>query len=128
MVVHEKDGSWRMCFDWQAFNNFLIHEEVRFDIRQRAEQYEKQTNEGYQSLVIDPGGWIKLHMIKERCSKLRTRIDGPSKIIKKIGKNAYKLEFPDDNNILATFNVKDLRPYHDEDLRASLLSQLYMGD
>ena len=64
-------------------------------------------------------------MIKERCSKLRTRIDGPSKIIKKIGKNAYKLEFPDDNNILPTFNVKYLRTYHGEDLKASLFSQLW---
>ena len=26
MLVHENDGSWRMCFDWQAFKNFLIHE------------------------------------------------------------------------------------------------------
>ena len=51
-------------------------------------------------------------MIKERCSKLRTRIDDPSKIIKKIIKNAYKLKLPDENNILPTFNVKDLRPYH----------------
>ena len=59
-------------------------------------------------------------MIKERCSKLRTRIYGSSKIIKKIRKNTYKLELHDDNNILPTFNVKDLRPYHGEDLKASL--------
>ena len=59
-------------------------------------------------------------MIKERCAKLRTRIDGPSKIIQKIRKNTYKLKFPDDNNIFHAFNVKDLRPYHGEDLRASL--------
>ena len=59
-------------------------------------------------------------MIKESCSKLCTRIDGPSKIIKNIGRNAYKLELPNDNNILPTFNVKDLRLYHSEDLRASL--------
>ena len=104
---------------------FFIHEEVRFNIGQSVEQYEKQANEGYQRLVFDPGRWIQLHIIKERCSKLRTRIDGPSKIIKKIGKNAYKLEFPDDNNILPTFNVKDLRPYHGEDLRASLFPQLW---
>ena len=32
---------------------------------------------------------------------------------------------PDDNNIWPTFNVKDLRPYHGEDLRASLFSQLW---
>ena len=124
VLVHEKNGPWRMCFYFQAFNNFLIHEEVRFNIRQRAEQYEKQENEGYQRPVFDPGGWIRLHMIKERCSKLRTRIDGPSNIIKKIIKNAYKLEWPDDNNILSTFNIKDLRPYHGEDLRTSLFSQL----
>ena len=39
--------------------------------------------------------------------------------------NAYKVELPDDNNILPTFNVKDLRLYHGEDLRASLFSQLW---
>ena len=64
-------------------------------------------------------------MIKERCSKLRISIDGSSKIIKKIGKNAYKLELPDDYNIFPTFNVKDLRPYHSEDLRGNLFSQLW---
>ena len=66
-------------------------------------------------------------MIKERCSKLRTRIDGPSKIIKEIIKNAYKLELPNEKNILLTFNVKDLRSYHGEDLRASPFFQLW-GD
>ena len=39
--------------------------------------------------------------------------------------NAYKLELPNDNYILPTFNVKELRSYHDEDLIASLLSQLW---
>ena len=66
MLVHEKYGSWRMCLDWQAFNNFLIHEKVRFNIGQRAEQYEKQENGGYQRFSFDPGGWIRLHMIKEK--------------------------------------------------------------
>ena len=55
---------------------------------------------------------------------LRARVDDPSKIIKKIEKNAYKLELLDDVNILSTFNVNDLRPNHGEDLRASLFSQL----
>ena len=54
VLVHEKDGFWRMCFNYPAFNNFFIHEEVRFNIGPRAEQYEKQTNEGYQRLVFDP--------------------------------------------------------------------------
>ena len=80
-----------MCFDYKAFNNFFIHEEVRFNVGQRAEQYEKQANKGYQKLVFDPGGWIQLHMIKERCSKLCTKINGPSKSIKKIRRDTYKL-------------------------------------
>ena len=45
------------------------------------------------------------------------RIDGPSKIIKKIIKNAYKVKLPGDCNILPTFKVKDLKRYHGEDLR-----------
>ena len=52
-------------------------------------------------------------------SNLRARVDDSSKIIKKIGKNAYKLELSDDNDILPTFNVKDLRSYHGEDLRTN---------
>ena len=79
-------------------------------------------------LVFNLRGWIQLHMRKERfliqrCFVLRARVDGPSKIIKKIGKNVYKLELPDNNNILPTFNVKDLRPYHGGNLRASIFSQ-----
>ena len=35
------------------------------------------------------------------------------------------MELFDYNNILPIFNVKDLRPYHGEDLRASLFSQLW---
>ena len=124
MLVHEKDGSWSMCFECQAFNNILIHKEARFNKGKRVEQYERQAYEGYQRLVFDPRGWIWLHMIKERCSKLCIRIDGPSKIIKKIIKNAYKVKFPGDCNIFPTFKVKDLRPYHGEDLRTSLFSQL----
>ena len=61
----------------------------------------------------------------QRCSKLCARVDGPSTIIKKIGENDYKLELLDDYNILPTFNVKDLRHHHGEDLRASLFSQLW---
>ena len=61
----------------------------------------------------------------QRCSKLHARLDGLSKIIKKIGENTYKLKLLDYYNILPIFNVKDFRPYHGEDLRASLFSQLW---
>ena len=35
------------------------------------------------------------------------------------------VEWLDNHNILPTFNVKDLRSYHGQDLRVSLFSQLW---
>ena len=55
-----------------------------------------------------------------RCSKLHARARGSSRIINEIGENVYNLELPEVYDILPTFNVKDLRSYHDEDLRASI--------
>ena len=62
---------------------------------QTVEQYEDQATKGYQRLVFDLGGWIWLHMSKERFlmqrrSKLHVRVHDPSRIINKIGENAYK--------------------------------------
>ena len=56
--------------------------------------------------------------------KLRPRVDGLFKVIERIGENTYKLKMPDDFEWSPTFNVKDLRPYHGEDLRTSLFYQL----
>ena len=39
--------------------------------------------------------------------------------------NDCKVKLTDDYNICLTFNVKDLRLYHGEDLRARLFSQLW---
>ena len=119
-----------MCFNCQAFNNFLIHEEVRFNIGQRVQQYEKQANEGYQKLVFNLGGWIRFHMRKnrflmQRCSKLHARVDGLSKIINKIEENDCRLKLLDDYDVSPIFNAKYLRPYHGEDLRTTHFSQLW---
>jgi hypothetical protein len=43
------------------------------------------------------------------------RADGPFRIIEKVNDNAYKVDFPSDYNVSATFNVKDLTPYLDDD-------------
>ena len=50
-------------------------------------------------------------------------VDGPFNSIEKIGENAYNLELSDNSDILPASNVKDLRSYQGEDLRASLFSQ-----
>ena len=60
-------------------------------------------------------------------SKLHARAHGPLRIINKIGEHAYRLKLLNDYDTSPVFNVKDLRPYHGEELRASLFSQLW-GD
>ena len=72
--------------------------------------------------------WI--HLCNDRFpqgkfGKLKPRVDGLFKIIEKIGDNAYKLELLDDYDISPIFNVKDLRSYHGENLRASPFSELW---
>ena len=57
--------------------------------------------------------------------KLKLMVHGPFNIIRKIGENAYNMELLDNYDILPTFNLKDLRPYHDGDMRVSLFSQLW---
>jgi hypothetical protein len=43
------------------------------------------------------------------------RDDGPFWIIDKVNDNAYKVDLPGDYNVSATFNMKDLTPYLDDD-------------
>ena len=53
------------------------------------------------------------HMRKERFpnkrkSKLDPRGEGPFRVTKKIGPNAYKLDLPGDYGVHSTFNVANL--------------------
>ena len=49
-------------------------------------------------------------------------VDGLFNIIEKIEENANNLELTEDYDTLHIFNVKDLRSYHDEDLRENRFS------
>jgi hypothetical protein len=46
-----------------------------------------------------------------RKSKLMPRADGPFKVLKKINKNAYKLDLPAEVGVSSTFNIADLMSY-----------------
>nr|GFC14715.1 RNA-directed DNA polymerase [Tanacetum cinerariifolium] len=59
--------------------------------------------------------------------KLNPRDDGPFKVIRRIGDNAYKIEFPESYEVSNIFNVTNLSPYYQDskiqDPRMSLLKQ-----
>jgi hypothetical protein len=71
-------------------------------------------------VMFELGDLVSIHISKGRFpskhkSKLMPRADGPFRIIEKVNDNAYKVDFPSDYNVSATFNVKDLTPYLDDD-------------
>ena len=57
--------------------------------------------------------------------KLKPMVDGPFKVLEKIGENAYKIELLKEYDISPIFNVKDLRPYHGENPSADLWASLF---
>ena len=101
-----------------------LHEEVCLKIEKPNAKYVEQANRCRNLVEFEFRDLVWIHLSKDRFllgkfRKLKPRVDGPFKIVKKIGENAYKLKFLDDYDISPTFNVKDLRPYHGEDLRGS---------
>ena len=104
-------------------------EEIRLKIEKQNAKYVEQANRRRKYVEFEVGDLVWVHLLKDRFPpgkfrKLKLRVDDPFKIIEKIGENAYKLQFPDEYEVSLMFNVKDLRAYHGEDLRASPFSQL----
>ena len=92
-------------------------------------KYVEQANRRKKFFEFEVRDLVWIHLHKDRFppgkfGKFKPRVNGPFKIIEKIGDNAYRLELHEDYDISHLFNVKDLRPYHGEDLRASLFSEL----
>ena len=46
--------------------------------------------------------------------------DGPFEVLERINDNAYKVGFPGDYGVSATFNVDNLQAYHKDDYVADL--------
>ena len=93
-------------------------------------KYVKQANRHKKFVEFQVDDLVRMYLRKDRFplgkyGKLRPRVDRPFKVIERIGENAYKLKIPDGFEGSPTFNVKDLRSYHEEDLRISLFYQLW---
>ncbi|CAL1382385.1 unnamed protein product [Linum trigynum] len=95
-----------------------LHEKARFNIERRTEQIMKNVNKHRKPRHFEVGDWVWVHLKKERFpqqrkSKLLPRCDGPFQVVSKVGSNAYKIDFPGEYGVSATFNFADLAPYLD---------------
>ena len=106
-----------------------LHERVWLQIAQKNERVASQANKGRRRVIFEPGDWVWVHMHKERFpahrrTKLHPRGDGPFQILEKINDNAYKVDFPSEYNVSATFNIFDLSPFDvGEDSRLNLFEE-----
>ena len=46
--------------------------------------------------------------------------DGPFEVLERINDNTYRIDLPGDYGVSATFNVADLKAYHEDDHLANL--------
>jgi len=93
-----------------------LHEKVKFQIQQQSDKYVRQNNKGKREISFKEVDWVWLHLRKDRFpnqrkSKLSPRGDGPFQILKKINKNTYQLDLPEEYGLHTTFNVIDLIPF-----------------
>lgn len=103
-----------------------LHEKTREKLQQKGEYNAAKANQGRRRVIFKLGDLVWVHLRKERfpdkCkSKLSPRGDGPFKVLKRVGDNAYVLELPGEYGVSATFNVGDFTLYEglDEELEDS---------
>ena len=102
-----------------------LHEAIHLKIEEQNSKYMEQAIMCRKLVEVEIGDLVSVYLCKDRFlpwkfGKLKLMVDDLFKIVEKVGENAYKLELLDDYDISPIFNVNDLRPYHNEDLRASI--------
>ncbi|GKA98552.1 hypothetical protein Tco_0826489 [Tanacetum coccineum] len=109
-----------------------LHEEVYKKIVTRNEKYKARVDKQRKHVQFNEGDMVWIHLCKGRFppgkyAKLKPRADGPFKVLRRIGDNAYKIKLPESYEVSDIFNVIDLSPYYQDsesrDSRTSLLEQ-----
>ena len=88
-----------------------IHGEIKKRIEESNAKYKQHADKKRRVQNFQEGGMVMVYLLKERFpsgtySKLSKKKIGPSRIIKKIGGNAYEVDLPPHAGIHPTFNIQ----------------------
>ena len=110
-----------------------LHAEIRRKITLSNEEYKLAADVHHISKEFNVGEYVMVRIHPERIlktfeKKLYARVMSPYSIIRKLGSNAYLLDFPNDMDISHVFNEKDLLPYRGTFEPSTLPSSVSAGE
>ena len=95
-----------------------LHAQVKRKLEEINQKYKSAADKHRRYMEFKEGDLVWINLRKERfprgkAGKLNARADGPFRVLKRLGENAYQIELPGDMEVSATFNVADLQPYYE---------------
>jgi hypothetical protein len=99
-----------------------LHSKIKERLHNSNQEYKHREDKHWREIMIEVGDLVLAHLVKERFprgmyNKMKMKKIGPCKILRKFEANAYEIGLSDGVGISPIFNVADLYPYREEEVR-----------